>query len=88
MIDIAVAPFLGLVNHGNEKIVTPSGEKECLTFDINLTFASHNLLIPNLRVIEGDFKSKQGIDGLSGRDILKDALLIYQGWANQYTLAF
>jgi hypothetical protein len=87
-IDVAIAPFLGLTNHGTSKIQTPSGEKDHLTFDIDLNFTTHNYAINNLRVVEADLKTKQGIDGLIGRDVLKNALLVYQGWANQYTLAF
>ncbi|GEM_PF-1069872 len=89
MIDIAVAPFLGLSHHGTAAIVTPSGAKDnCLTFDIDLVFEDHKISVQNLKVIEGDFKNRQGIDGLIGRDVLSNALLVYQGWANQYTIAF
>jgi len=87
-IDTAIAPFLGLVSHGISKVQTPSGEKDHPRFDIDLNFATHNFSIHNLNVIEADLKQRQGIDGLIGRDVLKNALLVYQGWANQYTLAF
>ena len=89
MIDAAIAPFLGLTPHGTEKIITPSGLKDdCLTYDVDLIFSDHNIARRNLRVIESHLKQQQGIDGLIGRDILSNALLVYQGWANQYTLAF
>ncbi len=88
MIDEGVAKALGLVNHGKDRVLTPSGERECFTYDINMVFIRNGRTFNNIRVVESDFKEKQGIDGLIGRDVLKDSLLVYQGMANQFTLAF
>lgn len=88
MVDSLVAQKLGLVNHGEEKIVTPSGERDCLTFDINIVFIGQNKTFHNLGVAESNFRNEQGVDGLIGRDILKSGLLVYQGESDQFTLAF
>ncbi|MES2203129.1 MAG: aspartyl protease family protein [Patescibacteria group bacterium] len=88
MIDKAITKALGLRRHGTTTIISPGGERQCLTYDMDMTFDAHNHTLRNVRVVEGDFREKQGMDGIIGRDILENALFIYQGKNEQYTIAF
>lgn len=88
VIDKAIAPFLGLITHGESPAMTPGGETKHETYDVDLQFFGNGHTIKNLRVMEAEFKKRQGHDGLLGRDVLMSGILIYQGGANQYTLSF
>ena len=87
VIDREIPKAFNLKHHGITTIATPSSSAHnCLTYDIDLVLPSNKLHIQNFQVIESNLKH-QGIDGLLGRDILKNMLLLYHGYSNQYTLA-
>jgi len=87
-IDREVAEFLNLKHRGVTTISTPSSPAhECLTYDIDLMLPANNIRFANVQVIEGEFKTMQGISGLIGRDILSTTLLVYHGYSGHYTLA-
>lgn len=62
-------------------------EYECPLYDIDLLFPNHKIAVANITAIESDFEG-QRIDGLIGRDVLKNGLMIYSGYDNSFTLAF
>jgi hypothetical protein len=45
------------------------------------------LVIPALAVTDANFAAR-GIDALIGRDVLRDCLMVYNGTAGVFTLAF
>jgi hypothetical protein len=87
----AIAP-LGITPTGITYIHTPStGDTPVAVqqYDVSL-FLHHpdnSKMIPNLAVTASDF-SKQNIQGLLGRDVLEHCLLVYDGRAGSFALAF
>jgi len=77
---------LGLEPMGVIKINTPSSkEHECYQYFIRMVIPSHNLIYEGAFIaapLEG-----QNISCLIGRDVLKSGILIYIGYANQFTLS-
>lgn len=72
---------------GTIKINTPSCKgKECYRYFMRMAIPFHNNL-----VYEGVFTAVplegQGIDCLIGRDVLAHGILIYIGYANQFTFS-
>lgn len=61
-------------------------------YDIGLQiFAAETqqpLVVRNLAVIESPLFKQQGIHALIGRDVLSNCILVYNGGAKLYTLAF
>ena len=83
-----VAQKLGLTSHGITKIATASHKDfECPLYDVDLFFPNHKIAIANVVVFETNFEG-QNIDGLIGRDILKNGLMIYSGYDNTFILSF
>ena len=83
---------LSLSPNGSTLIQTPSTQSvpfPCNTYDVSLTImhSTSHLFRSSLRVVEADFAS-QGIDGLLGRDVLSDCLVIYDGPGQSFTLSF
>jgi len=71
---------------GSHKIHTPScKDHECYKYFIRMAIPLHQL------VYEGVFTAvpleAQGIDCLIGRDLLSNGILIYIGYANQFTFS-
>ena len=71
---------------GITKITTPSHEHyECYQYFMRMIIPSHDFFYEGLfvtSVLDG-----QGISGLIGRDVLKNGILIYIGYMNQFTLS-
>ena len=87
VIDKNIPKILNLKHHGMVKISTPSSNShDTLTYDIDLILIQNQYHASNIQVVEGDLKT-QGLDGLIGRDILKNVLFLYHGYTNQFTLA-
>ncbi len=83
---IAIAP-LGLVPTGAASMHTPSTSGT--QYDVSLIIPATSgppFVLEALPVLEGSFKS-QGIDGLLGRDVLKQFVLFYNSPLDGYTLA-
>lgn len=77
---------LGLTPIGTTKICTPSTkDHECYQYFMRMVIPAQQL------VYEGIFISTpldgQEISCLIGRDVLKNGILIYIGYANQFTLS-
>lgn len=77
---------LGLTPIGITKICTPSTkDHECYQYFMRMVIPAQNV------TYEGIFISApldgQEIEGLIGRDVLKNGILIYIGYANQFTLS-
>jgi hypothetical protein len=92
-VDPAITTALALAPTGQTTIHTPStaaGQPHsCNTYDIHLTL-SHPALsfsITALPVIQSNLHH-QGIQALIGRDVLANCLLVYDGRAGSYVLAF
>ena len=86
-VDHEVIAQLGLQPTGSIAIATPSHDHhDVLTFDIDLIIEENNVHIADVPVFATGFK-KQGIDGLIGRDVLQHMLLVYNGYAGNFTLA-
>jgi len=84
---------LGVAATGLIQIHTPttSGNPvECKQFDVDIGVVLENgafHFVNTLPIVESDLAC-QGIDGLLGRDVLSQGILIYNGPANTYTLSF
>lgn len=77
---------LGLTPIGTIKICTPSNkDHECYQYFMRMVIPTQQL------VYEGIFIAApldgQEISSLIGRDVLKNGILIYIGYANQFTLS-
>ena len=75
-------------------IATPSTAGQphmCDQFDISVfipgSVATTGYLIPAIPIVATHLQA-QGIDGLIGRDVLKDCALIYNGPAGIFTIAY
>ena len=83
-----ISKELNLKSRGVTNISTPScSQYETVTFDVAIIFPQHNIVRPIVTVIEAPLE-RQNIDCLIGRDLLKDAILIYEGYANRFILSF
>ena len=87
-IKVGIAKELNLTPHGTINIATASHHNVvCATYDVDLVFQLHKVVVQNVRVFESNFEG-QTIDGLIGRDILGQGILIYTGYDNSFTLGF
>jgi hypothetical protein len=94
-IDLPLLKALDLQPSGEITILTPStgqGEHRCLTYDISVNFLGlvgglGGQLFQAVEVLGLDL-SRQPIDMLIGQDILKESILIVNGHANFFSLAF
>lgn len=76
---------LGLHPVGEVPVNTPTGHHvPCLIYAVQLTLPQGTI---EVTVIEAPLEG-QNIQALIGRDVLKHALLIYQGPSSQFTLSF
>jgi len=77
---------LGLEPIGTMKICTPSSkDHECYQYYMRMVIPSHNLVWDGVFIaapLEG-----QDISCLIGRDLLKNGILVYIGYMNQFTLS-
>lgn len=77
---------LGLNPVGMVKVNTPSStDHECYQYQVRMLFEPQIVLES---VVIGAPLNNQHIQALIGRDILKHGILIYTGYANQFTLSF
>lgn len=90
-----VMQVLGLTPTGTVDIVTPSTGQDVHTtetYDVDFVIPKSPteppLAIPNLRVAACELFLRQGIHALIGRDVLSRCVLVYNGEANVFTLAF
>jgi hypothetical protein len=91
-VDAAALAPLGLTPTGTTLISTPSTGQtphQCLTYDVGIMFAHQDgyRFFGTIAVVATDF-SAQPIDGLLGRDVLGSCLLVYDGTANTFLIAF
>lgn len=92
LLDCPIIAALGIDPTGQQQINTPSTGNTPATvnqYDISL-FLAHRVapkFIQTLPIIESDF-SAQPIDGLLGRDVLRECLLVFDGEAQRFSLAF
>jgi hypothetical protein len=93
-VDPALIVNLGLQPTGSVHVQTPSTQGQphsCDQFDISIFIPSSTAtighLIPAIPIVATHLQS-QGIDGLIGRDVLKDCTLIYNGTAGMFTIAY
>lgn len=93
-VDRGLLEGLGLQPTGIVAISTPSTQNDvhrCEQYDISLFIpasqgaAGH--LIPAIPIVATHLRA-QGIDGLIGRDVLKDCTLIYNGSGGFFCLAY
>jgi predicted aspartyl protease len=72
---------------GTTYITTPSSRNvRCLQYDVQLIFPN-SVIVPTLIVTEAPLQG-QHIQCLIGRALLSNAVLIYTGYDNSYTLSF
>ncbi len=85
-IQTGFAKQLGLNPVGVQLISTPtSKDVPCPEYAMRLIFQA-NIVIDNVTVIEAPMEG-QHVQMLIGRDVLKDFVFIYLGYANQFTLS-
>jgi hypothetical protein len=95
VIDTALLSPLGLVPTGSVPIHTPSTgttPQNCNQYDVMLLVPPQSAgqmawVVEAMPAIESDF-SAQSIHGLIGRDLLGAAVLVYNGPAGHFTLAY
>lgn len=86
VIQQGLAAQLGLKPIGVTLINTPSSTNvECYEYAVRFVFP--NNVVVEGTVIEAPLKG-QHIQGLIGRDVLQHAVLVYIGYAGQFTLSF
>jgi predicted aspartyl protease len=91
-IDPSVVQGLGLSPTGSISVLTPSTGSipiQASTFDVSIVipiFSGQTFTLPAVQVFESSL-SVQGIQALIGRDILKNALLVYDGRNSIFSLA-
>jgi hypothetical protein len=92
-VDPDLVKKLGIPPSGSISIQTPSTQgnpHQCSTYDVMLfipSSASGGHFIEVMPVFETHL-SGQGIDGLLGRDVLQNCVLIYNGTTNLFTLSY
>jgi predicted aspartyl protease len=93
-IDPTIIQALGLQPTGSMAIVTPSTGAtpvQVNTYDVGIVIplatAGQTHVIGALQVFESSL-TVQGIQALIGRDVLSNSLLVYDGRANIFSLAF
>jgi len=95
-IDPSVLQSLGLTPTGIATVNTPTTGTQPQNqdqYDISLLIpGSHPthfpLVVPNIPVICAQFLQAQGFHGLLGRDVLSRCILIYNGPASMFTVAY
>ena len=92
VIDQSIIQPLGLSPSGSRSCHTPSTGTTPMNlpeYDLGLMLVhddSHKVF-PSIAITASDF-SQQNIHGLLGRDVLAQCLLVYDGRANSFALAF
>lgn len=82
-----LAQQIGIQPISESIITTPSHTNvRCLQYDVQLVFPN-NVAIQSFVVTEAPLQN-QHIQCLIGRDILQQAVLIYIGYSNTFTLSF
>lgn len=92
MIDHSIVRALGLTPTGQCDVHTPStGQNAAKAYQYDvalmLTHPLRGRVFSTLPVMSSDF-SLQSIQGLLGRDVLNECLLVYDGAAKIFSLAF
>lgn len=86
MMKKGIAEELGLLPKDVINIRTPSNVGiACYRYDVDILLYEGRT-IHNVLICESSLGG-QNIDGLLGRDVLRNALFIYSGFTNQFTLA-
>ena len=93
-VDPALISSLGLQPTGRVQIATPStmGQAHvCDQYDVSIfipgSAPTTGHLIPAIPIIETHLNA-QGIDGLIGRDVLRDCTFIYNGSAGMFSIGY
>ena len=82
-----IIKLLGLIPRGVTHIATPStAAHPCDVYDVSLHFPN-GVIVPTIQVLEAPLEG-QNIQCLIGRDVLVHGILIYIGYANQFSLSF
>lgn len=88
VIQEGIAQKLGLSPVGVTHISTPSSENVlCEQYEVDLLFMPNNVRCPDIVVLQAPLGG-QSIQCLIGRDVLSNAVFIYTGYDNSFTLAF
>lgn len=85
-IRVGLAQQLNLLPIDRRPFVTASGESVCDVYFVRLLFPGE--LSYEGRVLELPTIDKQGIDCLIGRDVLAQAVLVYLGHTNSFSVSF
>lgn len=85
----AIASALGIQPVGVTNMSTPSTTTpvQSRVFNVDLTFLTNSVNLTGIVAIEAPLGG-QHIQCLIGRDILQNAVLVYIGYINQFTLSF
>lgn len=85
----AIAAALGIQPVGVTNMSTPSTTTpvQSRIFNVDLTFLTNSVNLTGIVAIEAPLGG-QHIQCLIGRDILQNAVLVYVGYINQFTLSF
>jgi hypothetical protein len=91
-VDPSAIQGLGIAPTGVAPVHTPStgaNAHQASVYDVSLVLLhpALSLNISNVAIVEAQL-SIQGIQALIGRDVLKNCLLVYDGQAGTFTLAF
>jgi hypothetical protein len=92
LIDVGLLNQLGLQPTGQVDVSTPSTDGQpvaMLQYDVGLLLphSANSRFFPTIAVTGANFQA-HGIHGLLGRDVLAHCLVVYDGPANLYALAF
>ncbi len=94
-VDPSVMQELQIPPSGKTTILTPltsDGPVSATQYDMALRIyaspSQHPLIVRNLAVIESALFDQQGFHALIGRDVLPKCVLVFNGGAGLYTLAF
>lgn len=79
---------LGVNPIGTTTVLTPSGAEQQLAYPAEIEFAGMPGRIQFASVLGSKHLAAQGIIALIGRDVLANALLVFNGPAGMFTIAF
>jgi predicted aspartyl protease len=87
-IDESILADLGIPSITDTRVFTPMGSAIQSVYSCSLEFPGSNLPPARSLFVLGADLGSQGIVGLLGRDVLEQAVLVYNGTAGGWTLAF
>ncbi len=88
VVDENVLLALGVNPIGTTTVLTPSGAEQQLAYPAEIEFAGMPGRIQFASVLGSKHLAAQGIIALIGRDVLSNALLVFNGPAGMFTIAF